>query len=60
MNQPTKTLNTLAERIDSWSQEVGLGLFLLIGRLVPNWKSRFLSPNPALREAISESTIQTK
>jgi hypothetical protein len=36
-----KTLITLAQRTDSWSQETGLGLFLLIERLVPNWKPRF-------------------
>ena len=43
---------------DSWSQQEGLVLFLLIDRLVPNWQSRFLSPNfpspfAVLREALT-------
>lgn len=55
-----KTLITLAQRSDSWSQEEGLGLFLLIERLVPNWKQHFTSENPTtpfvfLRKAINKS-----
>ena len=40
-----KTLITLSERHDAGSQEEGLGLFLLIDRLVPGWQARFLAPD---------------
>ena len=40
-----KTLITLSERHDAWSQEQGLRLFLLIDRLVPGWQARFLAPD---------------
>jgi hypothetical protein len=51
------TLSTLSETHDAWSQEEGLGLFLLIDRLVPGWQRRFLaadfpSPFTVLRDAI--------
>ena len=54
-----KTLVTLSERTDAWSQEEGLGLFLLIDRLVPGWQKRFLAPDfpspfAVLREAIGK------
>ena len=52
------TLNEMMVESDSWSQQEGLVLFLLIDRLVPNWQSRFLSPNfpspfAVLREALT-------
>jgi hypothetical protein len=51
------TLSTMSESFDAWSQEEGLGLFLLIDRLVPGWQRRFLaadfpSPFTVLRDAI--------
>jgi hypothetical protein len=56
-----KTLITLSERHDAWSQEQGLGLFLLIDRLVPGWQARFLAPDfpspfTVLREAVGRPT----
>ena len=56
-----KTLITLSERHDAWSQEQGLGLFLLIDRLVPGWQARFLAPDfpspfTVLREAVGRRT----
>lgn len=56
-----KTLITLSERTDAWSQEHGLGLFLLMDRLVPGWQARFLAPDfpspfTVLREAIARRT----
>jgi hypothetical protein len=56
-----KTLITLSERTDAWSQEEGLALFLLIERLVPDWQKRFLAPDfpspfKALREVIVQPT----
>ncbi len=56
-----KTLITLSERHDAWSQEQGLGLFLLIDRLVPGWQARFLAPDfpspfTVLREAVGRHT----
>lgn len=55
-----KTLITLSERHEAWSQEEGLGLFLLIDRLAPGWQTRFLSPHfpspfAVLSEAIRKS-----
>jgi hypothetical protein len=52
-----QTLISLAQYTDSWSQEEGLSLFLLIDRLVPGWQQRFLAPNfpspfAVLREAL--------
>jgi len=52
------TLVRLSERTDAWSQEEGLGLFLLIDRLVPGWQKLFLkpafpSPFAVLRAAVS-------
>jgi hypothetical protein len=54
-----KTLIKLSERTDAWSQEEGLGLFLLIDGLVPDWQRRFLAPDfpspfAVLREAIAK------
>lgn len=54
-----ETLNWLLERTSSWSQEEGLGLFLLINRLIPNWESRFFneelpSPFQILQDASSK------
>jgi hypothetical protein len=54
-----KTLIKLSENTDSWSQEEGLALFLLIDRLVPGWQKRFLaqnfpSPFAVLREAVDK------
>jgi hypothetical protein len=53
-----QTLVSLSERTDAWSQEEGLGLFLLIDRLVPGWQARFLaadfpSPFAVLREVLA-------
>jgi hypothetical protein len=53
-----QTLVSLSEKTAAlWSQEEGLGLFLLIDRLVPSWQARFLAPDfpspfAVLREAI--------
>jgi hypothetical protein len=52
-----QTLAVLSARSDSWSQKEGLGLFLLIDRLVPGWQRRFFaadfpSPFSVLREAL--------
>jgi hypothetical protein len=55
-----QTLVSLSEKTAAlWSQEEGLGLFLLIDRLVPGWQARFLAPDfpspfAVLREAISK------
>jgi hypothetical protein len=54
-----RTLTTLMERQDAWSQQEGLGLFLLIDRLVPGWQQRFLaadfpSPFTVLRDTIEQ------
>jgi hypothetical protein len=56
-----KTLMTLSERHQAWSQEQGLGLFLLLDRLVPGWQARFMAPDlpspfTVLREAIGTRT----
>jgi hypothetical protein len=53
-----QTLNEMMADSDAWSQHQGLALFLLIDRLVPDWQSRFLSPNfpspfAVLREALT-------
>jgi hypothetical protein len=53
-----KTLALLSERSVAWSQVEGLGLFLLIDRLVPDWQKRFLKPDfpspfTVLREAVA-------
>lgn len=53
-----KTLLKMMEAADSWSQEEGLGLFLLLDRLMPNWQRRFLAPDlpspfTVLREVIN-------
>lgn len=46
-NQPAmQTLVNLAQRTDSWSQSLGLGLFLLIDRFDPGWRRRFFSDGP--------------
>lgn len=55
-----RTLNDMMAEDETWSQQQGLVLFLLIDRLVPNWQTRFLSPNfpspfAVLREAIAAS-----
>jgi hypothetical protein len=54
-----KTLIKLSEQTGAWSQEEGLGLFLMIDRLVPDWQKRFLAPDfpspfAVLREAIGK------
>ena len=50
-----KTLIALSERTDAWSQEQGLGLFLLIDRLTPGWQRRFLAPDfPSPYRALGE------
>lgn len=53
-----QTFIWLAERTASWSQAEGLGLFILIDRFVPDWKSRFfkkelLSPFQLLTTVVS-------
>jgi hypothetical protein len=58
------TLIRLSEKTDAWSQEEGLGLFLLMDRLVPNWQRRFLngnlpSPFAVLREALDRESTGT-
>jgi hypothetical protein len=58
------TLIRLSEKTDAWSQEEGLGLFLLMDRLVPNWQRRFLngnlpSPFAVLREALDKESTGT-
>jgi hypothetical protein len=58
-----QTLKTLAERRDAWSQEEGLGLFLLIDRLLPGWQARVLTadftlPFAMLREAVDEPSAR--
>ena len=40
-----QTLRWLAERMDAWSQQEGLGLFLVIDRLAAGWQACFLGPN---------------
>ena len=51
-----ETLMSLAGFYGAWSQEEGMGLFLLIDRLVPDWKARYFgtempSPFDVLRTA---------
>ncbi len=46
-----------------WSQEEGLGLFLVIDRFVPNWAAEAFAPQPKLgmdllREAVTKPAIQ--
>jgi hypothetical protein len=58
-----QTLVSLSERTDAWSQEEGLGMFLLIDRLVPGWQARFLAPDfpspfAVLREAVRKPAQQ--
>ena len=53
-----QTLNEMMADSDAWSQHQGLALFLLLDRFVPDWQSRFLSPNfpspfAVLREALT-------
>ena len=53
-----QTAVSLSEKTAAlWSQEEGIGLFLLIDRLVPGWQARFLAPDfpspfAVLREAV--------
>ncbi|MBD2703515.1 hypothetical protein IC229_22915 [Spirosoma sp. BT702] len=59
-DQPAhQTLYWLVQRTDSWVQEEGLVLFLLIDRLVPNWQSQFFGktlpyPFDVLQRAVSQ------
>jgi hypothetical protein len=41
-----QTLVDAASATDSWSQSLGLGLFLLIDRFVPGWSARYFSNLP--------------
>lgn len=57
-----ETLIKLSKNTDSWSQAEGLGLFLLIDRLIPGWQRRFLtrnfpSPLAVLAEAINKRAV---
>lgn len=64
-NPPNKqteyqTLGWLVERTNSWSQEEGLAMFLIIDKLVPDWKSGFFerelpSPWKILEEVVEQS-----
>lgn len=38
-----QTVFALAVATDSWSQNLGIGLFLLIDRFVPSWRERYFS-----------------
>jgi hypothetical protein len=54
------TLKSLAPFYTQWSQEEGMGLFLLIDRLVPGWKARFFaaqvpSPFDVLQAAVGNN-----
>jgi hypothetical protein len=58
-----KTLIKVLERTGAWSQEEGLGLFLMIDRLVPDWQKRYLAPDfpspfAVLREAIGKGAAR--
>ena len=60
-----QTVNEMMADSDAWSQHQGLALFLLIDRLVPDWQSRFLSPNfpspfAVLREALTTPRATNK
>jgi hypothetical protein len=55
-----QTLISLAPFYGLWSQEEGMGLFLLIDRLAPEWKAQYFgtelpSPFEALRVAVGKS-----
>lgn len=55
----TETLMSLVPFYAFWSQEEGMGLFLLIDRLVPDWKARYFgsempSPFDGLRVAVDK------
>jgi hypothetical protein len=57
-----QTLLSLSGFYGPWSQEEGMGLFLLIDRLDPEWKRRFFgstlpSPFETLRTALENSQV---
>jgi hypothetical protein len=56
-----QTLISLAPFYHLWSQEEGMGLFLLIDRLTPAWRAQYFglelpSPFETLRVALGKAT----
>lgn len=56
---PEQTLHFLFQQADSWSQEEGLALFLVIDKLVPDWQAQFFnkelpSPFELLRKYVAK------
>lgn len=45
-------LREVRRKRNQWSQDHGLGLFLVIDRLVPNWQRDVFAAKPALAEAL--------
>lgn len=43
---PERALKHLRRNRNFWSQEQGLGMFLVLDRLLPDWKARVFSQNP--------------
>lgn len=54
------TLMNLAQRTNAWSQVEGLALFLLIDRLVPDWRARYFAPNPPSPFAVLRAVLRPK
>lgn len=61
-NEEADILSFLRGTENSWSQDEGLALVLLLDRMVPDWKARLLgpemtSPFALLREAVGEEEV---
>lgn len=54
------TLNKLAAKTNAWSQVEGLALFLLMDRLIPDWRARYFAPNPPSPFAVLQAAVRPK
>jgi len=56
---PEQTLHFLFQHLNSWSQEEGLALFLIIDKLVPGWQAQFFSAElPSPFELLRKSLVK--
>jgi len=49
---PDVAERAVRRRKTQWSQDQGLGLMLVVDRLVPDWRARAFAPEPALAEEL--------